>query len=300
MPIHKNRYVVVNIWTSEKNQAVKGVNVGHVSLTIHDRGEETYLSFWPFGYKEYSNAFFKVAAAPARALFSAFIERPPSYIHDYEQDCFLEGYLDDNTPLREIRLVNDCKEGEVPCIYNEVTEAVKRIIHQPRGIHPDEKICAVKLLSPHIRLVLFSLDVDLIHQEFKRLKNSDVVTGWSLAGSNLFTRNLNVTGKTSENCASIVYRCLQAGGLYEQVASQHSAPLSSAVTPDDLLRLIVAVKASEQNLYIEPSTDWQIPGIAETPLNSLLDAYASVGQNVNAAEDIFPRSKPTNVTCSLL
>lgn len=298
MPIHKNRYVVVNIWTSEENQAVKGVNVGHVSLTIHDRGEETYLSFWPCGRKQYSNSFFKAIGAPARMLFSDFVERPASYIHDYEQDCVLEAMCEEGA--REIRHINDCKSDETAYMANGETGIFTRLTEQPRVKKASEQMLAVKPVPANVRIVLFSLDVDLIDQEFERLKNSDAVTGWSLAGSNLFTRNLNVTGKTSENCASIVYRCLQAGRMYDYVAPKHSAPLSSAAAPDDLLRLIVAVKASEQNLYIEPSADWQIPCIAETPLHSLLDAYASVGQNANAAEDIFPRSKPTNVTCSLL
>lgn len=39
----KDDYVIINIWTSESNAAIKGANVGHVSLETRFG----YISFWP-------------------------------------------------------------------------------------------------------------------------------------------------------------------------------------------------------------------------------------------------------------
>lgn len=170
---------------------------------------------------------------------------------------------------------------------------------QPRGIKEEEHLVAYKLVPASFRVVLFSLDVAKIKLEFEHLKTPDHITGWTMAGSNLFTRNINFTGQTTENCASIAYRCLNAGGLYSNIGSKHSAPLSSAVSPDEFIRLIVAVKVAEQELYTGQPNDWEMSEI-ETPIDGIIAAYKAVGDDANAANDIIPRSRPPGYSCSIM
>lgn len=293
MPVNRNEYVVVNIWPSNKNMALKGANVGHVSLSIFDGETETYVSLWPIGRKPSSNSFFDSVAE----AFPDFVVRPANYKQDYEQDCIAEAFHEKQ--VRAISHINECKEGETPYCFNRRTHETVRLMTQPRGIKEDEYLMAYRLIPASFRVVLFSLNVDNIKLEFEKLKNPDHIIGWSMAGSNLFTRNINHTGQTAENCASIVYRCLNAGGLYNNIASKHSAPLSSAVAPDDLIRTIVAAKLSEQELYAQPSQNWEMPEI-ETPICDIIAAYEAVGGDANAENDIIPNSKPAGVSCSIM
>ncbi|MGL6028455.1 MAG: hypothetical protein ACRC0M_01555 [Legionella sp.] len=293
MPVNRNEYVVVNIWPSKKNMALKGANVGHVSLSIFDGETETYVSLWPIGYKPSSSRFFDAVGE----VFPDFVMRPAHYKQNYEKDCIAEASHE--RQFRDISNINECKEGEIPYCFNRLTHETVRLTTQPRGLKEEEYLRAYQLLHASFRVVLFSLDVDKIKLEFEKLKNPDYIQGWSMAGSNFFTRNLNHTGQTAENCASIVYRCLNAGGLYNNIGSKHSAPLSSAVEPDDLIRMIVAVKIAEQELYTHPSQNWEMPEI-ETPICDIITAYKAVGGNANAANDIIPSSKPSSVSCSIM
>ena len=300
MPVNKNQYVIVNIWTSEFNESLPGDNVGHVSLTIYDGTNETYVSLWPGRNKQpytlgMSEHLENIERKAIKAFYN-FIERPASYQPNYERDCILEARAEDD--YRPITNITECRKGETPYRFDSSTWDFVRLTEQPRAIRPTEQLLAIKLIPANFRVVLFSLNVNDILDEFQLLKNPDHITGWKMAGSNFFTRNINT--KTSENCASIAYRCLNAGGLYSHLGSKHSAPLSSAVSPDDLLRLIVAVKVIEKRQYWGEIEDWRVSELEETPIDSIIAMYKEKGQDANATNDVVPSSKPSMGGCSIM
>lgn len=299
MTINKDKYVIVNLWTSKENKALTGVNCGHASLTVVDGTNETYISLWPGARKQhqFKTTFFQDAESVVKSQFSNFDERPTSYKMDYEQDCVLEAYCEHN--YRDIKVTSDCEDDEVVYRVNNSTGTFVRVNEQPRAIKPEEKLCAMKLLPANFRMVLYSLDVDKILAEFNRLRDPEYITGWSMAGSNFITRNINFSDKTSENCASLVYRCLNAGGLFSRVSSKLSLQPSSAVSPDDLLRIIVAAKENELDLYTGDRVDWLVADVKESSWYALQEAYNEVGQNANAENDLFPSIKPSVGGCTI-
>lgn len=299
MAVSKEEYVIVNLWTSKDNKAVQGVNCGHASLTVMNGDKETYISLWPGPRQpnKYKAEFFQEAQDAFNQKFSNFRERPTSFKMNYEEDCLLEAFCEKN--YREIKNISECSLEETAYRYDTDSGTFVKLTVQPKGIKPEETLLAVKLMSAKFRMVLYSFDVDKIVSEFDRLRNPEYVTGWSMAGSNFLTRNLNFSGKTSENCASIVYRCLNAGGLFSRVSSKLSFQPSSAVAPDDLLRIIVAAKVNELDLYTGNPDDWQIADIEETSLDSVEKAYDETGQNANAENDKVPFLKPSVTTCSI-
>ncbi len=154
---------------------------------------------------------------------------------------------------------------------------------------------AVKLIQANFRMALYTLETQEIDSEFLRLQKT--VSGWRMVGSNLLTRNF--LEETTENCASLGYRCLNAGGLSGHLKSKLSSKTSCVVSPDDLLRLIVAMK--ERELIDYPHTaSWTIPEIIESPLEDVKRAYKIKGLNANAEDDIFPGIVPSGKNCSIM
>lgn len=297
MTISKNEYVVVNIWTSEENKALKGVNCGHASLTVMNNKNETYISLWPGAKKPRVEGFFAKPITLGRRTFSDFLERPTAYQQDYEQDCILEACSEGHA--HEVTSDNPCALDETLYRVDPDTNAFIRLNEQPEMIRDDEELWAVKLQPANFRMVLYSIDVEQVLNKFDELKDPERITAWTMVGSNLFTRNLNVTGKTSENCSSLVYRCLNAGGLFDKISSKLSLQLSSAVAPDDLLRVIVAAKSHESGLYYGNPDDWIVQGVDESSLVRVINAYDEKGQNANAEEDRFPSLKPSVGGCTI-
>jgi hypothetical protein len=272
-------YVVVNIWTSEKNKALSGANVGHVSLQT----KYAYMSLWP-GKSERkplkTPEFFQPVE---RAFKSYFGTRPSSFKPDYETDCALEG-MSDKERRRNISDITKCKPHEKPYLLNNETGDIRFLTEQPRGV--DEKTELLLAITPHeatVRLVLYGLNADKLLKEFEELKNN--TKEWKLTGSSSISRSF--FSETAENCASLVYRCLSAGGLYNKLISKVSSTTSSIVTPDELLRHIVAYKEKELNNY--PKTkEWKLEHVDESDLKAIKQAYEDVGKEANVENDILP------------
>ena len=175
-----------------------------------------------------------------------FQSRPAAFKTDYKEDCFLEGVSEKF--LRPLTYGGVLQEGEVLCRLDITTNAIEVWAEEIPLYGPTQyRFAAVQLVQANVRMVLYSLNIEKIEHEFERLKTT--VSGWSMAGSNMLTR----TGctETAENCASLVFRCLNAGGLSSSIATRLSSTTSSAVTPDDLLRCIVALKETELDEYPE-------------------------------------------------
>lgn len=117
--------------------------------------------------------------------------------------------------------------------------------------------------EPQLVICLYGLDAENIIIKFNELKNE--IGTWRLIGSNLLVQNIetvasNVTGKLFEtnvgkknidNCSSIAYKLLKAGGLYDEVSSSFSFKFSSSVTPDDLADAVIAAKNYEHKKFSE-------------------------------------------------
>ena len=376
MPVNKEQYVIVNIWTSKENAALHGANVGHVSLTTPDH----YISLWPdSGHKQsYSTGFFQNTERKFKSYFGA---RDPGFKMDYEQDCMLETRSENgqytlclmsrNTEIKRNRLyvalmddgslqytvIDPSEKKRIDIISREMLAEIHALLTAPLTVeqlelclpdilkitagrgHTKEILCrpisnrsdlregetvflldtetythtvweddipafseekhlflAVKLVQASFRMVLYSLDVQEINSQFERLKAG--VTGWSLAGSNMLTRTL-FAEKTTENCSSLAYRCLNSGGLSGQLKSKLSSQTSSAVSPDDLLRRIVAFK--ERELIEYPGiAHWTLGDIQESQLEDVKKAYEAVGLHANAEDDVFPGIKPSGVSCTMM
>lgn len=270
--LDQNDYVVVNIWTSAKNKALPGANVGHISLQTR----LGYISLWPNGgvtKPRYAPALFSPIESKLRRYFAA---RPADFKQDYQLDCIFEAISEE--AYREVRQGDTCQADEILCLCNEGTGKVQVVDAIPGYTYDDECVLAVKPLQANVRIILFGLNEDKLRAEFITLKNS--IQGWSLAGSNVLTR---LTEKSKENCSSLAYRCLRAGGMYTKLKSKLSSQTSSVVTPDDLIRHVVAIKEKELQKYTETAT-WQVPQVTETPLDEIKRAYQLVGQTANAEE----------------
>lgn len=160
----------------------------------------------------------------------------------------------------------------------------------PLHFPPDYSFSAVKLVHAPFRVVLYSLDVAGINAKFKALQRPEAVLGWTMQGSNLFTRNYN--HKTTESCASLAYRCLEASGFYSALKSTASSQTSSIVTPDDLLRHVVAYKEKELQSGPE-SYFWETNGVDVSSFEQAKEAYANAGLNANAEDDLIPSLIPS-------
>lgn len=375
MIVNRERYVIVNVWTSSENAALHGANVGHVSLTT----PENYISLWPNSSRQqsYSTKFFQGTKRKVKTYFGA---RDPGFKMDYEQDCILETrsengeytlcLMSKNTEVRRnhlyVALMDDGslqytvidpsgkkKRDVIGCdmlskmhasltaplaveqlepFLSDILEITARkghtkeilcrlifsrsdllagetivLLDTETGTHTiwedeipafsEEKnlFLAFKLVQASFRMALYSLDVQEINNQFERLKEG--VTGWSLVGSNMLTRTL-FTEKNTENCSSLAYRCLNSGGLSRELKSKLSSQTSSVITPDDLLRRIVAFK--ERELIEYPDTvHWSVGNIQESQLEDVKKAYEAVGLHANAEDDFFPGIIPFGVNCKM-
>jgi hypothetical protein len=290
MPANKDNYVIINIWTSKDNKAMPGFNVGHASLTTPCR----HISLWPGKrLRKNQTGFFQKAEAVLATVFADVLERSADYKKGYEQDCVFEAYSEGR--YREIKEMDELLEGETLYRFDSKTHTFTQVDTLPNFCNDTEWFWAMRLLPANFRVVLYSLDSKEIEGKFDRLKKQ--ITGWTLLGSNVLTRNFSE--KTSENCASLVYRCLVAGGMYVvERNSKLSSQTSSIVSPDGLLRHIVAAKEGEL-LEFSETAEWTIDGVIGSSLKEIKRAYEAKGLNANAEADIFPEIKPSEV-CIML
>lgn len=197
--------------------------------------------------------------------------------------------------LRPIFNISELAEGETVFRFDDTDDTQVGVTEIPEFAPAKYSYWAVKLRNANIRVALFSLNLQEIEDTFEQLKEG--VTGWAMQGSNMLTRTF--CNKTTENCASLVYRCLLAGGIADIIQSRATSQLSSVITPDDLLRRIVAAKENEINHYIGDPNDWKILGVEETPLIEIIEVYNAVGANANVEHDRFPSIVPTIPRCAI-
>lgn len=293
MPVNRHHYVIVNIWTSANHPALPGANCGHASMTLSNG---RHISLWPGKRKNkpYKTEHFQKVEKLLGTLVSDFTQRPATYKHDYEQDCVLEALHEEN--YREISDISELKEGETLYRFNRINYSFERLSDIPRCSLDTHSFYAIRPIPATFRVVFYSLDEEDVEAAFDNLQE-ETIAGWSMAGSNLLTRNFNE--QTKENCASLVYRCLRAGGLYNELKSKLSSQTFSAVSPDDLLRHLVAAKERELAQYPEELAEWRITGVEETSLERIKKAFADKGLEANAEKDIIPELKPSGATCSI-
>ena len=381
MPVTEDEYVIVNIWTSKGNEALRGANVGHVSLTTPNH----YISLWP----DHGDSYKKMIGISVR---------PPAFQRDYEQDCMdemsnesayyefclmpeiadvvdydysatknvikphkmyvallpdgslqycvsapsrkivtgnidaatlrgirvgrpelnapltVEQLLELSSSLYEIleitaakkhtkevltRFVNSrsiLREGETIYRFENNGNYLAWVDPIPADFDANYKFLAVKLVQANFRMALYSLDLGATEDAFARIKPK--VPGWSMSGSSQLSQSFWKEG-TVENCASLVLRCLNAGGFCWKIKSKVSSKTSIAVSPDDLLRRVVALKAKELSEYPQ-TAGWRIANVNESPLEDVKEAYARVGLSANAEDDIIPGVIPSTSGCILL
>lgn len=267
--MYEDQHVVINIWTNSQNKALPGKNrIGHISITTPD----TYISLWPLRNQSRGNGFF----TGDEGLFSPFMSVPTSYKPDYEQDCIMEGVNEARMIGAKTLLQNDEKAYRL----NKEKGLWEHVSSVPKA--SDDAFYAITPVQADFRMALYSLDVDKIEEEFALLQSS--VTGWKLTGSS-FLRCIQKG--TAESCASLVYRCLKAGGFYNNLISGLSCQTSSSIDPEDLLRHVVAAK--EKELIDYPQTaDWIVEGVEDISIDRVKKAYSEKGLNANAEEDLIP------------
>jgi len=278
-------YTIINIWTSADNPALQGANVGHVSL-------ETclgYISLWP-NKNHKADRLPQFFQQPERKVKLYLGERPADFKKDYENDCLLEALAEKE--MRPIENINECEEGEIAVLWDSLSNNYSRLDSQPRGIKETEKISAVRPVQANVRLVVYGLNVHELQGTFNDLKQKITRKGgWRLIGSNMLTR---LTSEGAENCASLAYRCLKAGGMYNKLAPTLSSQTSSIIKPDDLVRHIIAYKEQELQDYPDTS-NWKRPNVTESSLDTLKEQYKMAGLNANIEHDKLP-----SVTCNIL
>ena len=255
-----DNYVIVNIWTSQKNKRVPGINVGHVSLQTNTH----YMSFWPAPREEIVsrnqlNFFHKVH----RTIHNLFEVSNSDFKHDYLEDCLCEALTEGQ--YEEIPHVIYCRKNEYPFLLNSKELTFTRLSSQPPVLKKDEMILAIKPCFANIQIKLYHLNKDRIEAEFQKLKNG--LKGWKLTGSNIFTQ---IEQLSVENCSSLAYRLLKAGGMYEEINHSKSSDGSSIVTPDHLAKHVLSYKLKEMQEY--PDTQiWDESN--QEALDDLMEAY---------------------------
>lgn len=273
--INKDNFVIVNIWTSEANKAMPGANVGHVSIQT----KNNYISLWP-GRRIDKD---KELTFLEKFYLRYFGERPLSFKMNYEEDCALEALSEDRG--RIINNINECSAGEVPYVVNMSNGKADITHEQPSVLEKNCCIMAIKPINANVRIVVYRLRLDRIESEFNSLNPK----AWRLIGSNLWTRLIDE--KSPENCSSLAYRLLKAGGLYIKVDELSSSDNSSIVTPDDLVKHMILYK--EKELALAPETSKLYKSICpdETNVEELRKAYIDKKEKLGSSfNSLFGKS----------
>lgn len=112
--------------------------------------------------------------------------------------------------------------------------------------------------APERVFCLYSLDSKEMEKQFATLKSA--ISAWAITGSNNvsaalreYTKGWTIRGENvltagqyaKESCASLAYKILKAGGLYELISTMHSSSISIISTPDELARLMLLAKQEE-------------------------------------------------------
>lgn len=247
--LNENQFIFINIWTAADNPIIPGANVGHISIET----PYGYISLWPEPLNRVTLVHRNELSKPEaiiRNIGRYFTARPPKFVQNYRMDACLEGLSEHN--IQAYAPDQPKPEGHLLVLYNVNDASMKfdteDLLSEYRP-SPDEILLWVRPVEANIRVALYSLNISEIQNTFENL----IVTGWTLVGSNIFTRSL--LSETTENCASIAYRLLTAAGIQALLSmsqrSFFSSETSSVVKPDILAKRILEAKLREQNLYPE-------------------------------------------------
>ncbi len=262
--LRQENAVIINIWPSKDNKHIPGDNVGHVSFQA---GNE-YVSFWPGPRNDRLDSP-KILEILPHEIGRYFKGRPSNFKGSYLVDTIDEAIAEEH-----VKLINyiagelNRNDGWIAIIYNKIEENYR--VHEGNDeplLQRDEILVAVKPLEAKVRIALYGLKTSEILKELSSLKKT-VVAGWRLIGSSMFSRKLNQ--KTEENCASMAYRCLSAGGLYGNLSSTTSSDNSSVVSPDNFLQHVFLAKQMELH-YFEDTQKFHFDG--ETSQELLTEAF---------------------------
>lgn len=256
MSISKYEYVVINLWIARVNDTSTRVNCNHISLSLIDGATETYISLWSGEQKPYKTEFFDKGKDILRRKISKLLDDPTPYQQNYEKDCLFEAVS--RGLYREIDNINECSSDETAYRVNVKLSTFVRLVQQPIKVRLEEKLWAIKLVPANFRMVIYSISTEHAKIGFNRLISPDRYSGWSVAGSNLLTRNLDSSGEIDTKCISIVNDCLKSAGLW---LLDHE--LSSTSTLDGLVLGIVNTKLSDQ---VRARDKWKVQGVDETLL----------------------------------
>lgn len=107
--------------------------------------------------------------------------------------------------------------------------------------------------DPEVTICLYNLDAENIKEKFETIKEGIEArqargekAGWVLIGGNKLINN-----NSGESCASLAWKLLKAGGIYDEISSSWSSKFSSVVTPDNLSKAVISAKKHELEHYPE-------------------------------------------------
>lgn len=212
MPLDQLNRVIVRVWTSEENKLYPGNNVGHISIET----SREYMSLWPIPFTKEQRTEYSQSKSLNQKYLKYFMERDPKFHVSYRDDYIAEG-----------------------------------------GIEPQVTIC------------FYSLDTHKMIDKFDTLKTS--TDSWRLIGSNMLVEKLAESleeiksnlkffestkkSKYKENCASLALKILIAGKIADLLdsatLSSFGTKTSSAVSPDNLLDVLIPAKKRELSVYPE-------------------------------------------------
>ncbi len=207
-----NERVIVRVWTSRDNQAFPGDNVGHISIETSNE----YMSLWPVPFTLAQINQYRASNTLEQQYQKYFMERDSDWKGAYQEDYEAEG---------------------------------KQV--------------------PQVVVCLYSLNIDDIESAFGKYK--DDTKAWRLIGSNMLVQKLETlttevvqdlklfdnkkATSTVENCASLALKLLKAGGITNLVSfseeSSFFSQTSSAVSPDQMLKLLIPAKLTELDKFQE-------------------------------------------------
>ena len=158
----KQNHVIINVWTSEDNKAIPGHNVGHVSLQTNEK----YMSLWPGPRnKHIRSADLKSWQRSLLRANSYFEIRPGDFKVDYDADAVAEALSEDK--VEEIKSFADLKAGQLAYIFDG---SHLRRAEEHKPLQKDEILLAVTPLYATVRMALYGLNRDKIHERFEELK----------------------------------------------------------------------------------------------------------------------------------